>query len=343
MRIDKLKDALLKTRVQFKGWLDDLKDGGKTVVITMILAIFIMGASCLAVFFIAVQGAEKVMVPDVRGKSLAEAQLELQAKELYPRIQLKYSEIPGDKGTILDQNPVPGAIVKAYRSVNLTVSRGVPIDYMEDYSGRNIDEVLNAMELLFSGANSSVEIFPPVYQKSEQAVGTILVQYPPEGTPIEENTGIQFVVSSGMEIPKTEVPDIKGLSIRQLLARLKDMKVVFDFDLEEDSKSPADGIISEVESAGKKVEYFSRVNAVLKIQPLSEKSQAVQGIFSAELPEYPYPVPVRLDSQDQNGKCISLAEFCHPGNHLTIPYSVKKGTVLMLYVLDEEYMKVVVE
>lgn len=340
---NKFKDILQKARVQFNGRLDDLRSGGKTVVITVLLAFVIMTASCLAVFFMAVQGAEKVLVPDVTGKSLTDALLELQAKELYPKILLKYSELPGDKGTILEQNPVSGAIVKAYRRVNLTVSRGIPIDYIEDYSGKNVDEVLNTLEFLFSGNDSLVQLSPPVYQKSEFPAGTILAQYPEAGAPVSEKINLQFVVSSGTEIPKTEVPNIEGLSIKQLLSKLGEYKVVFDFAVEEDSKSPAEGIISDEEKPSSQVEVFSRVKATLKVLPASEKAKTAQGIFSAELPEYPYPVPVKLDSQDQNGKLVTLAEFCHPGKHFTVPYDVKKNTTLILYVLDEEYAKVVVE
>ena len=225
---NKFKDILQKARVQFNGCLDNLRDGGKTVVITILLAFVIMTASCLAVFFMVVQGAEKVLVPDVTGKSLTDALLELQAKELYPKILLKYSDLPGDKGTILEQNPVSGAIVKAYRRVNLTVSRGIPIDYIEDYYGKNVDEVLNTLELLFSGDDSLVQLPTPVYQKSELQAGTILAQYPEAGTPVSEKIKLQFVVSSGTEIPKTEVPDIEGLSIKQLLSKLGEYKVVFD-------------------------------------------------------------------------------------------------------------------
>ena len=65
---NKFKDILQKARVQFNGCLDNLRDGGKTVVITILLAFVIMTASCLAVFFMVVQGAEKVLVPDVTGK-----------------------------------------------------------------------------------------------------------------------------------------------------------------------------------------------------------------------------------------------------------------------------------
>ncbi len=340
---NKFKDILSKARIRFEGQLDDLRNGGKTVISVVLLAFVIMAASCLAVFFMAVQGAEKVLVPDVTGKSLTDALTELQAKELYPRIMLKYSELPGDKGTILEQNPVSGAIVKAYRRVNLTVSRGIPIDYIEDYSGKNVDEVLNTLELLFSSDDSLVQILTPVYKKSGLPAGTILAQYPEAGTPVSEKIKLQFVVSCGTETPSTEVPDIEGLSIRQLLPKLGEYKVIFDFEAVEDSASPAEGVVFSEEKYSGPVEVFSRVKAAVKVLPASEKSAAVQGVFSAELPEYPYPVPVRLDSQDQNGRLVTLAEFFHPGKHFTVPYNVKKNTTLILYVLDEEYAKVVVE
>lgn len=47
----------------------------------------------------------------------------MQVKELYPKIQLRYSDVPGDKGMILEQNPVAGTIVKASRRIDLVVSR----------------------------------------------------------------------------------------------------------------------------------------------------------------------------------------------------------------------------
>ena len=59
---NKFKDILQKARVQFNGCLDNLRDGGKTVVITILLAFVIMTASCLAVFFFFFLGAERVLV-----------------------------------------------------------------------------------------------------------------------------------------------------------------------------------------------------------------------------------------------------------------------------------------
>ena len=56
---NKFKDILQKARVQFNGCLDNLRDGGKTVVITILLAFVIMTASCLAVFFYGGSGRGK--------------------------------------------------------------------------------------------------------------------------------------------------------------------------------------------------------------------------------------------------------------------------------------------
>src|SRR5574344_2359479 len=140
--IEKMKDTYNnKIKTSYSDYVDHLQNGGKSLVWTVILTFLVMVVVCLAVFFASVKGAEKVMVPNVIGKDLETALLEMQAKELYPKIQLKYSDIPGDEGTILDQNPDAGAIVKAYRRITLTVSRGVVLDQIEDYVGRKIDDV----------------------------------------------------------------------------------------------------------------------------------------------------------------------------------------------------------
>lgn len=336
------KNFFSKCKIAFKGHLENLQDDGKTVILTAAVTFIILIASCLAVFFTVVQGAEKVLVPDVTGKSLTDALLELQAKELYPRIQLKYSELPGDKGTVLDQNPSSGAIVKAYRRITLTISRGIPIDFLEDYTGKKIDEVKNALEFLFSGGDSLVEISPPVYKRDEAAAGTILAQFPGAGTSIDEKTRLQFVVSSGTEIPVTEVPPMNGLSIKEFLSKIGEYKVTVDFSAEEDEASPAAGTVVSAQD-GKEISMYARIPAVLRIRPRTDESETVQGVFSVELPEYPYPVPVRLDAQDKDGKLSAVADFSHPGLSCTIPYDVKKGTTLILYVLGEEYARTVAE
>src|SRR5574344_2200985 len=134
--IEKMKDTYNnKIKTSYNDYVDHLQNGGKPLVWTVIITFLVMVIVCLAVFFASVKGAEKVMVPNVVGKDLETALLEMQAKELYGKIQLKYSDVPGDEGTVLNQNPHAGAIVKAYRRITLTVSSGAVIDIVENYIG----------------------------------------------------------------------------------------------------------------------------------------------------------------------------------------------------------------
>jgi beta-lactam-binding protein with PASTA domain len=110
------------------------------------------GLVALAVFFIAVRGSEQTMIPDVQGKELTEALMELQVKELYPRIQLRYSQSAIDKGTVLEQDPLPGTIVKAGRRIRLVVSQGVIVDTLSDYIGRNVDDVRMEIQTIAAAA-----------------------------------------------------------------------------------------------------------------------------------------------------------------------------------------------
>lgn len=71
----------------------------------------------------------------------------MQVKELYPKIQLRYSDVPGDKGMILEQNPVAGTIVKASRRIDLVVSRGPSYEQtrVPNLVGMTVQEILAQM------------------------------------------------------------------------------------------------------------------------------------------------------------------------------------------------------
>lgn len=338
-----IKDIIRKAKLEFSEFTGNYLNGGKTSVITAIVSLVITLVVCLAVFFASVQGAEKVLVPDVVGESLTDALLKMQAKELYPKIQLKYSDFPGDKGTILEQNPKAGAIVKAYRRVTLTVSRGIAIDFVEDYVGKNADEVRNSLDLLFSGSDSLVEVSPFVYVKDESIPGTIIAQYPEAGTSLAEKVKIQFVVSSGMETEKIEMPKLEGLNIEQLLSAMAEHKIILDLDVKEEENAPVKGKVGDVEKTKDEVEAYTRVKAILEVKPRQEKNEMVQGIFSCILTDYPFPVPYVLTAKDTEGKTAVLISANHPGKNFTVPYNVKKGTTLVLSVMGNETAKVVVE
>ncbi len=327
-----------RLRASFSRQTQELQSSGRSFVFTVIVSFVIMVAAGIAVFFASVQGAEKVMVPEVVGKDLKTALLEMQEKELYAKIQLKYSDqAPTD--TILAQDPDAGAIVKAYRRVTLTVSRGTAADQIEDYTGKNIDDVLPSVQLLSAGRSSLLKVATPVYQQDSSPRGTILAQSPEAGTVVTDAVTLQFIVSSGNQTAEVSVPNIVGKSIQQVYAAMQDSKVIFDFSshIAYDNEKP--GTITTEENPGGKVAEYSHIKAEFAFAQPSTDNPLLYGILTpADLggapAEYPFPVNMRLSATSREGETKTLVSFSHTGKNLSIPYAVEEGTVLTLHVLD---------
>ena len=319
--------------LSLKNQVENFSNGGFPLLITIILAFIAVVVSCLAVFFTSVQGEEKVMVPNVVGKPWSTAFLEMQAKELYPKLYLRYSDKPGEEGLVLDQNPPGGSISKAYNRVEITVSRGIAVDSIENYVGQDIDAVQTRLQTLFSG-NTLVDVRPAVYQKSTSKAGTILSQYPAEGTIISDPIKLFLIVSSGSEVEKVTVPNYTGITVEKLLEAMETSKLVFEFKTHDAAGAEAPGTVTATDKAGAEVEVFSTVTLDLAFPVRSEEDLSVYGVFNCTLPEYPYPVPLRLEATDPDGNTKEITTISHPGKEVHIPYVVTKGSVLTLYAMD---------
>ena len=77
--------------MQSNGESDQLSS--KALFLICLTVIFLMMAVTVIVFFVAVKGPEEVLVPNVTGLQLEEGLLEMQVRELYPKIQLRYSDV----------------------------------------------------------------------------------------------------------------------------------------------------------------------------------------------------------------------------------------------------------
>lgn len=338
----KLKD-FRPERAGLTSYFESLQANGKTLVATVIAAVFVMLFFACVIFFLHVKGPEEVMVPEVRGKELTEALLEMQKKELYPKITLRYSEVPGDKGTILDQNPSAGSIVKGYSRVSLVVSRGVIVDKVGGYVGQNFDELKMNLQTLFAGtANPLIVLDEPMYKPDVSAAGTILEQDPPEGTDISEPVKLSLVVSRGPSFENTRVPRLTGLSINDMLQTVTRSRIIFEFTSRPMAGKEKPGtVVSQQQFESEFIPNYSRMGVEMAF-PNGEYEDNIYGIFSTEITEYPYPVPMRLDATSADGNTYTLVNFMHTGLSISLPYAVPKETTLTLYVVDKEQKKIIV-
>lgn len=317
---------------------DDISGNGKTIVITSLVMLIVFVAVSTLVFFISLKSAEQVMVPNVVGKDLPEALLDLQARELYPRIQLRYSQKADEKGLILEQDPSPGSIVKGGKRIELVVSQGTVIDTVQNYIGENIEDVQNRIRELFtSGSRQYIQIKQPyLTQYSDEPAGTILEQEPAAGTPISNNMELTFVVSKGTQAETTEIPDMVNADLKKIYRIMQNASITFSFTSASGNETGATGITVQQQSAAAQsaVPVFSPVALTVSIPKLA--NGMVSGILKTILAEFPYPFSVSLYATYPNGDKELLISFRHPGGACSIPYTVPDGTKLVLEVLNKE-------
>ena len=329
---NRIKNIDIKVEESYKS----VKTNVPCMLFAAITAVIVMVLAATAVFFTVVKGPEKVLVPDVVGKNLEDALLELQVKELYPKINLRYSDTPGDEGKILDQTPEAGSITKGYSRVSLVVSRGVIVDKVDDYVGQKLDDIQMKIQTLFAGQTKPLIVLAsPMYKPDASDAGTILEQDPPAGTSISEPVTVQLVVSRGPNFENTRPPKLVGQTINDLLQAITRHKIVFDITGHKAENGEVPGTVVNQEIFDSEfIPNYSRMKVEMAL-PDGSIDDNVYGIFTQKLPAYPYPVPMRLEATPSEGDPFTIISFSHPGGELTIPYAVPKGTVLSLYVVDK--------
>lgn len=312
------------------------------LVLTVLAAIILMFVVCFIVFTANLKGEERVMVPDVVGKDLGQALQEMQQKELYQKIQFRYTDDPNDAGKVLSQTPEAGTIVKASRRINLVVSRGSILNHVENYVGENLDDVKIKLQTMFTSTRPLVILDTPVYKADVAPAGTIIAQDPPEGTPISTPVTVKLVVSKGSDYETVKVPNLVGLSVNKIYAMMENSKLIFDFISHEVDSSKKE--VAGTASYQQKLESpFVRTYSHVSVDIATDSSaKKVVGIFSQKVTKYPYAVSMSLVA-NKDGKKTTLVSFKHMGGTVSVPYEVEHGTELILTVADKNVAKIFVD
>ena len=317
------------------------------IFITMaVVVLALVGIVAISVFFIFIRGEEQTMVPDVQGKELTSALLELQVKELYPRIQLRFTQSSTDRGYILEQSPPPGTIVKAGRRIQLVVSQGVMINTVENFIGRNVDDVRMDIQAMYfaqgaSLGNGSLQQLlsirePLMFEFSSEAPGTILQQRPEPGSPISGPTVLEFVVSRGSDNIMIQVPDLLGLSIEDALEQIGRTGIDFEFALRPVMGDQETGIVVAQNPIGDTTTPSDTRVTFIVSSPETMNYNEVFGIFTYPMAMNPYPLLVQLESITPAGERHRLLSVQFAGGLLTVPYRQPLGSVLVLTLINRE-------
>lgn len=130
-----------------------------------------------------------IIVPDLRGKPIAEAQKDLDQLSLKLEIQIGgfYASVPED--FVVSQIPYPFTRVKKGRTVKLELSQGKSSIKLPNLVGMKFGEAHALIEKLALRIESITEI------ASDKPPGTITQQKPQENEILETGSGIHLTLS----------------------------------------------------------------------------------------------------------------------------------------------------
>ena len=288
-------------------------------------------------FGIAVRGQPETLVPNLQGRDVLDALMDLQGKELYADVQVQYSS-DTEKGTVLSQRPAPGTLVKAGKRVTLRVSKGPIIDKVENYVGMSLDDVKVHLQTMFASHSPNIIIKTPIIYQYRPGVpsGRVLAQSPAPDTKITGIASLELVVSQEQgAVSMVTVGDYVGKSFQEAIQELTRDNIPFAFSVKAPSKGTDPGVVTaQVPDKGSQAEYGQVIQLTMSA-PTNVGKDNVFGLFKFSLPPQAIAVNVRLViASDSMPK--EIFSMKHPGGPLAVPYIVPEGTDLVLYVLDQE-------
>lgn len=302
------------------------------VVLGTLLVLFF---SFMITFFVSVRGAEQTLVPNVTGELLIDGLINLQEKELYPRIQVRYTEDPLEKDHIIAQDPKAGSVVRAGKRVKLTISKGAVVDKVGSYTGENLSDVKTQLQTLFASYKPLMIIKEPVVFVFDDApAGTILEQEPPADTPLTGLTELVFVVSRGPVGEKYNIDDFTELRWMDALNRLVRSNQPFVFTQSEEVQGNNSVILTQKPAAGETVIAGTKVELTVST-PKKLASDERFGMIELTLPDYPVSVDLSVERTVIAGRAETIVEMKHPGGTFSLPYREKAGTQITVKVYDE--------
>ncbi|WP_329032746.1 PASTA domain-containing protein [Streptomyces sp. NBC_01725] len=172
------------------------------------------------------RGPEIVRVPDLAGKSLADAKDALRKVGLAPGVVARSFDEQTDQGDIIRTQPKAGTELRPDAGVALVVSKGRPV-HMPDVTGRSEEEATASLE----DAGLDVKIAAERVNSPEES-GAVARQSAKEGSRLARGDTVTLTISKGPRM--LAVPDVTGKSTDAATSELNDA----GFEVEVDRSFP---------------------------------------------------------------------------------------------------------
>jgi beta-lactam-binding protein with PASTA domain/predicted Ser/Thr protein kinase len=206
---------------------------------------------------------KEVVVPDIVGKTINEANKELTSQKLVMSVkEEKYSDTY-EKDTIMFQDPGKGQKVKEGRKIYVILSLG-----QEKIEVPNVvNQELNDAEITLRNEGFEIGSIESVYDDKYQE-GYIISQDPRGGTKVAKNSKVDLMVSKGKTPAKVAMPELLGLSLEEAQEKIRENKLLpGEVTRKESDKYYSNEVMQQDTPAGVMVEEGTEVKLVVSKGP----------------------------------------------------------------------------
>ncbi len=166
------------------------------IIIVVVLLIIGLGALLFSIF-----STPSVVVPDLKGKSLSQAQRAVEAAGLKLKVAKEVFNDNVPPGRVVQQTPAAGEKTKKGSTVDVVMSKGLETTSTPDLTGKTQAEaelVLKKAGLVLGRVDNGFNDTVPQ--------GKIMAQSPKAGAKVEKGASVDITVSGGAET--VTVPDV---------------------------------------------------------------------------------------------------------------------------------------
>jgi len=281
-----------------------------------------------------------ILMIDVVGKDKEEAKALLNELGLGTKITEQPS-VDFEAGKVIAQGVMAGDEVELYTTIDLIVSSGSdaavedPTEQpTEDPTDENTVEVVDVTGQEEAAAKSALEALGFVVTVTTAASdsvdeGKVISQNPAAGTMAASGSGITLTVSSGPEVVKVKVPDLRGMTETAAKAKLTELGLVCGTVTEVFSDTVTTGcVVSQSQSPDTEVEKGAKVDIQLSKGPEVHTYKYV-ATLDAPSGYTGGNVTITITASDGDTRTFTVSSFPCAVNETG--FKVKSGTITYTY------------
>lgn len=204
------------------------------------------------------QGSEFAL-PELKDRKLVDAELMLQDLDLSHEIASREYAPGKEAGTILEQYPKAGTMVKSGRAVKLVVSLGEKFIPVPNVAGKSVRQAMLDLETVGLKVGEIAWAFSDTIPER-----VVVFSYPAEGTEVSMGGHVNLMVNRGRASTFTYVPSLVGITLDQARRRLEEKSLtVGDVEYRRDDNFLPETVLEQSEPEGTELDVGTPVDLIV--------------------------------------------------------------------------------